>query len=232
VTKSVKARLLVCVVIVALVSLFGFLAWRFPGGLDDQDAQIQFVQAVFLISVFLLPSLFYAKLKSRQVLIAILIWGGLGTVLFISYAFRDEAALLFQRLSGELLPRSAQVAGNATVIRLGADGHYAVEALVDGKRIAFLIDTGASDVVLSPRDAELLGFDARNLRFSKTYRTANGLVQGAPVNLRQIVIGSIQLNDVSASVNKSEMGRSLLGMSFLNRLSGFEIKGNSLILKP
>ncbi|MDE0994022.1 MAG: TIGR02281 family clan AA aspartic protease, partial [Rhodospirillales bacterium] len=95
-----------------------------------------------------------------------------------------------------------------------------------------LIDTGASDVVLSPLDAKRLGFNLERLRYSKIYRTANGSVKGAPVILGQITIGSIQLLNVPASVNGADMNRSLLGMRFLNQLSRFEISGNQLILTP
>ncbi|NQV99732.1 MAG: TIGR02281 family clan AA aspartic protease [Rhodospirillales bacterium] len=219
-------------ILTALTALLGYLAWRFPGVLDDRDSQIRLVQATLLLSVFLLPSLFYRQLKARQMFGYAAIWLGLGFVLFAGYAFRDEAASVFQRLAGELVPGAAQVSGSAMEVRMGRDGHFAVEAQVDGVGLMFLVDTGASDVVLSPADARRLGFDLEKLDYSKTYRTANGLVKGAPVTLGQVTIGSIQVNGVSASVNGADMNRSLLGMSYLRRLSGFEINGNSLILSP
>jgi len=87
-------------------------------------------------------------------------------------------------------------------------------------------------VVLSPADARRLGFDPDTLDFSKVYRTANGTVYGAPVRLRSLTIGSIRIDNVRASVNGAEMSRSLLGMSFLERLSGYEVTAGSLILYP
>ena len=118
------------------------------------------------------------------------------------------------------------------MLRMGKDGHFNVDALVDGERIQFLIDTGASDVVLSPFDAKRLGFDLIKLKFSKSYSTANGIVNAAPIELSQISIGSININNISATVNGADLNKSLLGMAFLKRLSSFEIVGNNLILTP
>ncbi len=228
--KSTKRWIIIGGIVIALTGVMGYLVLRFPQGLENQDSQIRLVQAILLVSVFLVPTLLYSKIKTHQVMNAAVIWGGLGVLLFIGYAFRDEASIFYDRLVGELLPKSAQVTGNTAVIRMGQGGHYAVEATVDGVRVAFLVDTGASDVVLSPKDAQRLGFGLETLRYSKTYRTANGTVQGAPVTLGRMEIGNIQITDVRASVNKADMNQSLLGMSFLGRLSGVEIRGNSLIL--
>lgn len=207
-----------------------FLAMRFPDALDGRDAKIKLVHATLLLSVFVLPSLFYRQLKAREALKNGAIWLGIGVILFIGYAYRDEVKSLGQRLAGELIPGSVQVSGRSNTIRMGRDGHFSVEALIDGVTIIFLIDTGASDVVLSPKDAGRLGFSVANLNYSKTYQTANGQVQGAPVQLGQITIGSIQVGGVKASVNSAAMSRSLLGMSFLERLSRFQIDGNNLTL--
>ena len=98
--------------------------------------------------------------------------------------------------------------------------------------IRFLVDTGASEVVLSPRDAERLGFDLKSLNFNRIYQTANGTVTGAPVRLEEIRIGPIVVSDVRASVNGAEMKRSLLGMSFLGRLGGYRVNGDVLTLSP
>ncbi len=201
-----------------------------PGALDSQDSKIKLVHATLLLSVFLLPTVFYREIKASQMLKGAAIWLGIGLVVFTAYAYREDADAVFQRLAGELMPKSAQVSGASNTIRVGLDGHFAVEARVNGVLVNFLIDTGASDVVLSPKDAERLGFRVEDLNYSKIYRTANGQVRGAPVRLDEISIGSIQVRDIRASVNGAEMNRSLLGMSFLERLSAFQINGNSLTM--
>ena len=231
-SRPSKRSAVMLFIVIIVTGLFAFLAIQYPEVLNNQDRQIQLVHATLLLSVFLLPSLFYSKIKGSQALKSAAIWLGLGLVLFVGYAYRDEASNVFGRLVGELIPNSVQTAGQTAIIRKGQDGHFSVDAYVDGERIRFLIDTGASDVVLSPNDAKRLGFNLEQLRYSKTYRTANGSVKGAPVTLGNITIGTIQMANVSASVNGADMNKSLLGMSFLNQLSRFEISGNQLILTP
>ena len=117
-------------------------------------------------------------------------------------------------------------------MRAGLGGHFVVEIEVNGIAIRFLVDTGASDVILSPADAARLGFNLSDLRYIRTYRTANGIVQGAPVRLDRVAVGPIALTNVRASVNGAPMRRSLLGMSFLSRLSGYEVRDDRLTLRP
>jgi aspartyl protease family protein len=116
--------------------------------------------------------------------------------------------------------------------RVGQDGHFHIEAMVDGTRVRFLVDTGASEVVLSPGDARRLGFDLGRLSFTRMAETANGSVRSAPVTLHEMMVGGLRVNEVSASVNEAEMSESLLGMTFLNRLGGFEVSGDTLTLRP
>ncbi len=97
--------------------------------------------------------------------------------------------------------------------------------------INFLIDTGASDVVMSPRDAEKLDFDLSRLFFDRVYRTANGTVRGAAVRLGRVKIGPIKLKDVRASVNGAPMTTSLLGMNFLGRFDSYKVTADNLTLR-
>ena len=93
-----------------------------------------------------------------------------------------------------------------------------------------MIDTGASDVVLSPADAERLGLRPDRLRFTGRASTANGEVAFAPVRLREIRIGQLTRHDLDVVVNRSPMPFSLLGMSFLASLEGWEARGDRLML--
>jgi aspartyl protease family protein len=111
------------------------------------------------------------------------------------------------------------------------DGHFVVTAEVNGAPVNFLIDTGASDIVLSPADAERIGYDPARLSFTQRYYTANGVGRGAPVRLDSIAVGSITFDRMPASVNEAPMGESLLGMSFLRELSSYEVRGDTMILR-
>jgi aspartyl protease family protein len=117
------------------------------------------------------------------------------------------------------------------VVDAGAGGHFVIDAEVNGVPISFLVDTGASDVVLTQDDAEALGFQPRSLDFSQRYHTANGIVRAAPVTLRELRIGQFSLYELAAAVNEAPLGISLLGMSFLERLAGYEVDDGRLFLR-
>jgi clan AA aspartic protease (TIGR02281 family) len=115
------------------------------------------------------------------------------------------------------------------VIDAGRHGHFLVEAVVNGVPIDFMVDTGASHVVLSLQDARKLGFT--QLQFTAEFQSANGTVRAAPVELRELRIGQLSLFDLEASVNGGPLPISLLGMSFLQRLSSYEVARGRLILR-
>lgn len=108
------------------------------------------------------------------------------------------------------------------------DGHFYLTLQVNNVEIEFLVDTGASDLVLSPKDAINAGIDIENLAFLNSAKTANGTVPIAYVQLEQVQLGKYLDNFVSAAVNSSDMSKSLLGMSYLDRYQRIEILAESL----
>jgi len=119
----------------------------------------------------------------------------------------------------------------AHIVEAGAHGHFVLEAVVNGVPISFLVDTGASEIVLGLDDARALGFEPQALDFSQRFQTANGVVRGAPVSLRELRVGQFSLYDLEASVNEAPLGISLLGMSFLDRLAGYTVEDGRLLLR-
>ena len=117
------------------------------------------------------------------------------------------------------------------VIQAGAGGHFVVEAVVNGAPVTFLVDTGASHVVLTMEDAERVGFRPESLRFTERFASANGEVRAAPVVLRELRVGQFSVFDMPASVNEAPLRVSLLGMSFLRRLHGYGVEDGRLILR-
>jgi aspartyl protease family protein len=125
----------------------------------------------------------------------------------------------------------AELGGPVTVL---ADrrGHYVVEPMVDGHRIQMLVDTGASAVALSHEDAARAGIRVAPSDFTVDVHTANGVTQAAPVRIAEIQIGDITVRGVEAFVARpGVMKTSLLGMTFLKRLGGFEIAQGRLIMR-
>jgi len=117
-------------------------------------------------------------------------------------------------------------------LRAGAHGHFTATATINGRAIPVLVDTGASMVALSHEDAERAGVFVRPGDFTGQVRTANGIARVAPVRLDSIGIGDITLYDVEATVSEpGRLGTTLLGMTFIGRLSRAEMRGGVLILQ-
>jgi aspartyl protease family protein len=226
-------RWLVFIVVAAAIgAMVAYLVSRYPDVLSSQDGQIDLTRNLLWLGLIGASLIMHRRLPLGHALKYALIWVAIGAGLVLAYSFRHDARDLVDRLMAELLPHQPRVVDGLVEIAAGDHGHFVIEASVDGVNLRFLVDTGASDVVLSPRDAVRLGLDIKSLSFNKVYRTANGIVRGAPVRLKRVVVGSIVVENVRASVNGAEMGRSLLGMSFLNRLSGYEVRDGRLILRP
>ena len=119
--------------------------------------------------------------------------------------------------------------GEITVPR-SADGHYYLTLQVNDTPIRFVVDTGATDMVLTRADAVTAGVDPGDQGFSGRARTANGTVRVAPVRLDTVAIGPVQDRNVRASVNDGEMDTSLLGMTYLHRFSSIQITNGEMIL--
>lgn len=110
------------------------------------------------------------------------------------------------------------------------DGHYRLFLDVNGTPVNFIVDTGASNVVLSKRDAERAGFDPDSLPFFGRARTANGEVRTAPITIDRLSLQGVTERNVAAAVNGGELDESLLGMSYLGRYSQITISSGKLIL--
>lgn len=117
------------------------------------------------------------------------------------------------------------------IVPAGPRGHFVVDIEVNGSPVRFLVDTGATTVTLTARDAERIGLPVRALDYSARFQTANGEIEAAPVILRDMTLGGLDIRDVEATVTQAPLNISLLGMSFLKRLSGYEVRPEGLILR-
>lgn len=131
-----------------------------------------------------------------------------------------------------LMPRQAVFAeDNRVELPRQPDGHYLATLTLNGVPVTFVVDTGASGIVLTREDAARAGLDPEALAFVSQAMTANGSVRTAPVWLEQVVLGPFEDRDLPAFVNAGEMDRSLLGMSYLQRFARLEISNGRLILE-
>jgi aspartyl protease family protein len=152
----------------------------------------------------------------------------LGALLVLAIAPQPLRAARLEALG--FSPFSAS--GQSAAILKGADGHFWAQAEVNGAPIRFLVDTGATAVALTPDDAERLGLDVRDLKYGQRVTTATGRSRAAAVTLETLSVGEARLQNVSALVIEDGLDTSLLGMSYLGRLSGFEATRETLFLRP
>lgn len=217
---------------VGVAAFVGFLAWQYPDAIESRNDWGGLVYSVILLVLVSSSIMVGRRLKLKQTVKYAAAWVGVFLVFLIGYTYRLELSDIGSRVIGEVLPyRATNVSTGEVRLKADRDGHYRVEALVDGKTVRFLIDTGASGVVLTPVDAIRLGFNARRLRFTQTAETANGTVRSAPIRLNFISVGQIEMTDFQASVNEADMSDSLLGMSFLSRLRSYEVRDGMFIMR-
>jgi len=164
------------------------------------------------------------------------IWVLIILVLMTGYIFRYDLQDFGSRLSAGIIPGSPvstmSVDGRNQVMLVRArNGHFEADGRLDGAPARFMVDTGASTVVLTHSNAEAAGIDTNALSYSVPVMTANGRALAARVTVAQLKIGDITRERVPALVAQDgRLSTSLLGMSFLDTLSGFEIRGDRLIL--
>ena len=137
-----------------------------------------------------------------------------------------------QRVADPLVSRDSDGFGFRRVdLPVGPGGHFHANVDVDGRSVPMLVDTGASYVALSAEDADRLGVITRPSDFTITIYTANGVAKAAPVRLHAVRVDTLSVYDVDAIVAQpGTMNGSLLGMSFLRRLTRFEAQPDRLRL--
>ncbi len=137
---------------------------------------------------------------------------------------------LWNDVSRDLAPRQAMVGSGQLEVPRQFDGHFYVTARANGTTIDFVIDTGATDVVLTQADAARAGIDLDTLAYTGTASTANGVVRTARARLDDLSLGAFTDRAVPVLVNEGAMDKSLLGMTYLRRFERIEIAGDKLVL--
>jgi aspartyl protease family protein len=217
------------VMVLALV-LVTVLERYFPSGDSSfgDPYQIRMLGMLALVSSGLL---FVRQINLKQTVRNVLLWVAAGGVLIVGFSYQHELADLGLRLRSNLVPGYAvQTGPHEMVISEDEGGGYHVYGAVDGQQVRFLIDTGASDIVLSPADARRQGVDFSSLTFDHVYESANGIGHGATIRVRDLSVGAIHFADVPVSINGADMSSSLLGMTFLKRLKSYSFSGGKLVL--
>lgn len=142
-------------------------------------------------------------------------------------------ALLYNNrfLFKNFVPYQAYDTGNNELkITKSNDNHFYIAVNIDNKKVLFLIDTGATTTTLTLNDAKKLGIDIDRLNFNVPLNTANGVSFGASTEVYNIKIGDFTIDSMWVIVSKDLDGKSLLGMNFLNKLNGYDIRQDKMTL--
>ena len=170
--------------------------------------------------------------RFSQAITAALLWVVVGLALVVAYSYRFELHDVADRVLVVLVPGHAVSHGRSVEIGRGNGGDFAITAQINGARVAMVLDTGASSVVLTRDDAKAAGLPLEVLNYTVNIDTANGRARAAPVTLDRIAIGGLVERSVEALVAQpGQLKMSLLGMSFLNRLQSWQVSGDRLVLK-
>ncbi|MEM1129795.1 MAG: TIGR02281 family clan AA aspartic protease [Pseudomonadota bacterium] len=142
------------------------------------------------------------------------------------------AAGLWEDIRGSTMRQQAVLTDDGMVqVPRARDGHFYLTLDVNGAPVRFMVDTGATDLVLSEQDAMRAGLHPEDLRYTGRAYTANGVVETAPVWLNDVRLGDIAVDrGVPAMVNGGEMKGSLLGMGYLSRFASLNIERDRLTL--
>jgi len=188
---------------------------------DDQAVLVYLVLILLVVGGSMIIS---SRRQLNRTLQQAAIWGLIFVGAIGAYSLRD-------RIEQSLYPERALVSEQGTVsFNRARDGHFYAELNVNGKNIEFVIDTGATDIVLTQKDAEKLGFPVGDLIYSGRASTANGVVPMARITLDNILLGRFVDRNIRATVNGGALDTSLLGMRYLERFRKIEIAGSRLTL--
>lgn len=159
-------------------------------------------------------------------------------LLFVAgYQYRYELQDFASRVTAGLVPGSPLSiregdGGNTVMLDKASNGHFEARISVNGAPVHTIVDTGATTTVLTVADARAAGYDTESLNYTITVSTANGMARAARVTADEISLGTISRRNVPVLVADSGMlDQSLLGMNFIGTLSGFDVRGDRMILR-
>lgn len=184
----------------------------------------------YIVFLLLLCSaiLNFNKSKKKQLLKYLAIWLGIFLLLISAYSFKD--VMLNNQIVANLKSNHGVVYNNKIKYFMADDGHFYLNAKLNNKTIEFLVDTGATDIMITKNDARLLGINVDELSFNRVYMTANGPIKCATYLIEEIKIKDFIVKDIYVTINPNNSGKSLLGMRFLQLFEKYEVRNNILTL--
>jgi aspartyl protease family protein len=170
--------------------------------------------------------------RISKALEATLFWATIGLLLVVGHSYRFELRDIGDRVIAELMPGHVVGRGRNVEVVRGHGGDFAVTAHINGARVPMVLDTGASSVVLTQEAAKAAGLPIEVLNYTVNVDTANGRTRAAPVTLDRLAVGGLVERSVPALVAQhGQLKNNLLGMTFLNRLHSWDVRGDRLRMR-
>ena len=201
------------------------------GDLTTGDFASLLVNVAWLVLIAgVLIALFRERLT--KALEAAVLWIVIALLLMLGYTYRFQLHDIADQVMAELVPGRIADSGRTVALARAQSSDFQIATDVNGNNIPMILDTGASSVVLSNEAAKVVGLPVEVIKYTVSIATANGHTKAAEVTLDRVAVGSIVERAVPALIAQpGQLKTSLLGMSFLNRLQSWEVRGDKLVLR-
>lgn len=196
---------------------------------EDQNINLIFaIGALVLVS----SALFSRRIGLGQIVRSALAWIAIFAVFIVLFSYQSELTEVWYRVKGELTGNNDQkIVGSTLRIRQSADGHYWVNAEINGNAVRLLVDSGATTTAINMRTAQAANVELSG-GFPAILSTANGTVEAQRGNVSSLRVGPIEARDLPVVVAAEFGDANVLGMNFLSQMQSWRVEGNEMILEP
>lgn len=198
----------------------------------SEDQSLQLVQ-ILAVAVLVGSSLMSRRLNFHVVARLALAWAAIFALLFLVFGYRDRISASFHRATAVIgiadQQRSAN--GEAVILRRDTDGHFWANAMINGKPLRMMIDSGASITAISDDARRELGL-SRESGFGAVVTTANGPVKVERITIPQMAVEHIIIDEMTVVTSPQFGDTNVLGMNFLDQLQSWTVSGDKMTLLP
>lgn len=186
---------------------------------------------ILILIILLIMGFSRKELPMKKIFEFTGLWVVFALVALILYSYRFEIIEIKDRVLSDLFPSKAINKNHKQlVLNISQDGHYYLNVKIKNYEVKFMVDTGASDVVIDERIALKLGYNLQNIKYDKIFQTANGQSAGASIYFDEVDVSGVKFYNVQASITNADLVIPLLGMSFLQKFYKYEFYRDKLIL--
>jgi aspartyl protease family protein len=221
-------------VIAAILAGLVFLIATQEPGFGGQGDRYARVIALAILGTVLAVGILGSRQRMSSAARSLAAWAAIVLALVAGYQYRYELQDFASRITAGLVPGSPltlSADGTTVVLDKAGNGHFEARIEVDGVPVHAVVDTGATVTVLTAADARAVGVDTASLAYVIPIQTANGVARAARFTAGEIAVGTIVRRNMTVLVAEAgTLEQTLLGMSFLGSLSGFDVRGDRMIL--